>query len=118
MVMGMEDLRPGQTIPAHRHLRADEIIFVHKGNASVTLGEREAAIREGGTVYIPRNVRIALKNPGPENLTIIFIFSKPGFEEYLRDTSALEGRSMPPISSEERARIRKKNEWHTIYEQP
>src|SRR2546428_9996611 len=33
MVMGMEDLKPGQAIPVHRHLHADEIIFVHKGTA-------------------------------------------------------------------------------------
>jgi quercetin dioxygenase-like cupin family protein len=114
----MEDLKPGQGIPAHRHLHADEIIFIHKGVAQVTLGDRETVVREGGTVYIPRNVRIALKNPGPGTLTIVFTFSKPGFEEYLRDTSAPEGQSMPPMSPEARAQIRQKHEWHTIYERP
>src|SRR6266581_6036103 len=63
LVMGMEDLKPGQGIPTHRHLHADEIVFIHKGTAEVTLGEQKAIVREGGTVYIPRNVRIALKNP-------------------------------------------------------
>lgn len=118
MVMGMEDLKPGQAIPAHRHLHADEIIFIHKGTAQVTLGEREAMVREGGTVYIPRNVRIALMNPGPGTLTIVFTFSKPGFEEYLRDTSAPEGQSMPPMSPEARAQVRQRHEWHTIYDRP
>ena len=116
LVMGMEDLKAGQAIPPHRHLHADEIVFIHKGSAAVTLGEREAVVREGGTVYIPRNVRISLTNPGPETLTIVFIFSKPGFEEYLRETSAPEGQSMPPMSPEERTQIRQRNEWHTIYE--
>jgi quercetin dioxygenase-like cupin family protein len=116
MVMGMEDLKPGQTIPTHRHLHADEIVFIHKGTAEVTLGEQKAIVREGGTVYIPRNVRIALKNPGPATLTIVFIFPKPGFEDYLRDTSAPEGQSMPSISPEARAQIRLKHEWHTIYD--
>ncbi|HYT31440.1 MAG TPA: cupin domain-containing protein [Thermoanaerobaculia bacterium] len=116
-VMGMEDVKAGQTIPPHRHLHAAEIVFVHKGSALVTLGGREALVREGGTVYIPKNVRIALKNPGPERLTIVFIFPKPGFEEYLRDTSVPEGQSMPPMSPEMRAKIREKHEWHTIYEQ-
>ena len=74
-------------------------------------------VRECGTVYIPRNIRIALKNPGPATLTIVFIFPKPGFEEYLRDTSAPEGQSMPPMSPEARAQIRTKHEWHTIYDQ-
>ena len=117
MVMGMEDLKPGQAIPTHRHLHADEIVFIHKGSAEVTLGEQKAVVREGGTVYIPRNVRIALKNPGPATLTIVFMFPRPGFEEYLRDTSAPEGQSMPPMSPEARAQIRAKHEWHTVYEQ-
>jgi len=117
MVMGMEDLTPGQAIPTHRHLHADEIVFIYRGLAEVTLGEQKAIVREGGTVYIPRNVRIALKNPGPATLTIVFIFPKPGFEEYLRDTSAPDGQSMPPMSPETRAQIRAKHEWHTIYDQ-
>src|SRR5262249_38023931 len=113
-VMGVEDLKAGQAIPPHRHLHAAEIVFVHKGSALVTLGDREALVREGGTVYIPKNVRIALKNPGSERLTIVFIFPKPGFDDYLRDTSALEGQSVAPMSSEMRAKIREKHEWHTI----
>jgi len=117
MVMGMENLKPGQAIPIHRHLHADEILFVHKGTAEVMLGEQKAIVSEGGTIYIPRNVRIALKNPGPATLTIVFLFPKPGFEEYLRDTSAPEGQSMPPMSPEARAQIRAKHEWHTIYDQ-
>ncbi len=117
MVMGMEDLKPGQGIPMHRHLHGDEIIFIHKGAAKVTLGEREARATEGATIYVPRNVRIGLTNPGPGTLTIVFTFSKPGFEEYLRETSSLEGQSLPVLSSEDRAKIRKKHEWHTVYEQ-
>src|SRR5262245_10105979 len=117
LVMGMEDLKAGQAIPPHRHLHAAEIVFVHKGSALVTLGEREALVREGGTVYIPKNVRITLKNPGPERLTIVFIFPRPGFEDYLRDTSAPEGQSMPSMSPEQQAKVREKHEWHTIYEQ-
>jgi len=117
MVMGMEDLKPGQRIPLHRHLHGDEIIFIHKGTANVTLGERESTAREGATIYIPRNVRIGLTNLGPGTLTIVFTFSRPGFEEYLRDTSSLEGESLPAISPEERAKILKKHEWHTVYEQ-
>jgi quercetin dioxygenase-like cupin family protein len=117
LVMGMEDLKAGQAIPPHRHLHAAEIVFVHKGSAVVTLGDREALVREGGTVYIRKNARIALKNPGPERLTIVFLFPKPGFEDYLRDTSAPEGQSMAPMSPEIRAKIGEKHEWHTIYEQ-
>src|SRR5215467_15860848 len=47
MVMGMENLKPGQAIPIHRHLHADEILFVHKGTAEVMLGEQKAIVSEG-----------------------------------------------------------------------
>src|SRR4029453_3042968 len=51
-----------QDIPPHRHLLADDIVFIHKGSAVVRLGERELVVHEGGTVFIPRNVRITLRS--------------------------------------------------------
>lgn len=114
LVMGYEELGPGQEIPAHSHLIADEIIFVHKGSGRVTLGDREATVSAGGTVYIPRNVRIGLMNTGSEPLGIAFIFSKPGFEELMRENSVLEGEPVTPISPEERAAIQSRHSWHTV----
>jgi oxalate decarboxylase/phosphoglucose isomerase-like protein (cupin superfamily) len=38
LVMGYEDIAPGAEIQLHRHLVADEIIFVHRGAGVVTLG--------------------------------------------------------------------------------
>ena len=116
LVMGYEELGPGQEIPAHSHLIADEIIFVHKGSGQVTLGDREATVSAGGTVYIPRNVRIGLKNTGSEPLGIAFVFSKPGFEELMRDNSVLEGEPVTPISAEERSEIQARHSWHTVRE--
>jgi quercetin dioxygenase-like cupin family protein len=117
LVMGYEELPPGQVITPHRHLLADEIIFVHRGSGVATVGGREAPIQSGATVYIPRNVRITLRNTGTEPLAIAFFFSKPGFEDYLRDTSVLEGQTVLPLSAEERARIRARHQGHTVYEQ-
>src|SRR5215207_9136211 len=31
-VMGTEDIAPGQAIAPHRHLVADEIVFIHRGS--------------------------------------------------------------------------------------
>lgn len=118
LVMGYEELPPGQGISAHRHVLADEIIFVHRGSGVATVGEREAPISAGSTVYIPSNVRITLRNTGTEPMAIAFVFSKPGFEDYLRDTSVPEGQPAPPLSNAERARIREKHKGHTVYEQP
>lgn len=118
LVMGTEDIPPGQGITPHRHLVADEIIFVHSGTGVVSLGERESAFGPGATIYIPKNVRIAVRNTGATPLSIVFVFSKPGFEAYLRDTSVPEGEPVTPLSSAERAVIRARHQGHTRYDQP
>jgi len=114
LVMGYEDIAPGAEIQLHRHLVADEIIFVHRGAGVVALGGRESHVRTGATIYIPRNTTISLLNSGTEPLGIAFVFSKPGFEELMRDNSVLEGQPVTPMSAEERARIQARHRWHTI----
>ena len=118
LVMGYEDIPPGQAIAAHRHEMADEIIFVHRGSGVVELGDRVVAFNSGSTIYIPKQVRVAVRNTGAEPVSIAFVFSKPGFEEYLRDTSVPEGQPVVPLSAEERRVIRGRHGWHTAYEQP
>ena len=116
LVMGYEDIAPGQSIPPHRHLVADEIIFVHRGSGVVELGTRTEAFSAGATIYIPKTTRVTVRNTGAEPLSIAFVFSKPGFEEYLRDFSAPPGQPVVPLSVEERRAIQARHRWHTIYE--
>lgn len=118
LVMGYEDLPPGGVIPPHRHLVADEIIFVHRGSGVVQLNDRGTEFGPGATIYIPKNVRVTIRNTGAEPLSIAFIFSKPGFEEYLREMSAPEGQPIVPLSEAELAAIRDRHRGHTVYEQP
>ena len=102
LVMGYEDIPPGQAISPHRHTVADEIIFVHRGSGVVELGARTVAFSSGATIYIPKQVRIAVRNTGTEPVSIAFVFSKPGFEEYLRDSSVPEGQPVVPLTPDER----------------
>lgn len=118
LVMGYEDLPPGGVIPPHRHLMADEIIFVYKGAGVVELGERRTAFGAGATIYIPKDVRVTIRNTGAEPLSIAFIFSKPGFDDFLREMSAPEGEAFTPLSAAELTAIRRRHEWHTVYERP
>ncbi|MEO7713747.1 MAG: cupin domain-containing protein [Gemmatimonadaceae bacterium] len=117
-MMGTEDIPSGQGIPAHRHRKADEIIFIHRGSGVVELGNQTRNVREGATIYIPKDVRITLRNTGTEPLSIAFVFSKPGFEDYLRETSVPEGQPVPPMTDAERAAIRARHQSHTVYERP
>ena len=115
LVMGYEDLAPGVDIQLHRHLVADEILFIHRGTGVVSLDGRESPVSAGATVYIPRNVSISARNTGSEPLGLAFIFSKPGFEELMRENSVLEGQPVIPMTAEERDRIRARHRWHTVY---
>ena len=118
LVMGYEDIAPGQAIAPHQHQQADEIIFVHRGSGVVELGTRTVSFGTGATIYIPKHVRIAVRNTGAEPVSIAFVFSRPGFEAYLRDTSVPEGEPVRPLSTAERTAIRARHQWHTVYEQP
>jgi mannose-6-phosphate isomerase-like protein (cupin superfamily) len=118
MVMGYEHVAAGRTIMPHRHLVADEIIFVHEGSGVAEVGEVTKPFGTGATIYIPKNVRVSIHNTGSVPLAIAFFFSKPGFEAYLRDTSVPAGQPIPPMSSEELAVIRARHRWHVVYEQP
>lgn len=118
LVMGFERLPPGRTIAAHRHLIADEIIFVHQGSGVAELGDRQTPFGTGATIYIPKNVRVSIHNTGSVPLAIAFFFSKPGFEAYIRDTTVPEGQPAPPMSTEELAAIRARHRWHVVYERP
>jgi quercetin dioxygenase-like cupin family protein len=115
LVMGYEDLAPGAEIQPHTHLVADEILFIHRGSGMAKLGGRESPVRAGATIYIPRNVQVSVRNTGNEPLGVAFIFSKPGFEELMRDNSVPEGQPVTPMSVEERERIRKRHSWHTVF---
>jgi quercetin dioxygenase-like cupin family protein len=118
LVMGYEDIPPGVTIPPHRHLGADEIIFVHRGRGLASVGQLQKPVEAGATVYIPRGSRISLQNTGTEPLTIAFVFSRPGFEELMRDASAADGEPVKALGAEELTRILEKHRGHTVYEAP
>ena len=116
LVMGYEDLAPGSAIPPHRHLIADEIIFVHRGSGVVELGEQTVEFGAGATIYIPKTTRITVRNTGTEPLSIAFVFSKPGFEEFLRDMSIPEGQPVVALVPDEIRAIQERHQWHTVYE--
>lgn len=116
--MHYEGLPPGGVIPPHWHKGADEILCIHRGSGVVELGDRTEAFTEGATIFIPKDVPVTLRNPGHEPLSLAFYFSEPGFENFLREMSAPAGEPLVPLTAEELRVIRKRHEWHTVYETP
>jgi len=113
MIFGWEDIPPGDGIPTHHHLDADEIVFIHKGTATVTLGDREYEAHEGAVVFIPKGTWIGVRNKSQAPMTMVFAFPQPGFEEFLRSVSAPEGGQEPQLSATERARLERQH--HIVY---
>lgn len=116
LVLGTEDLKPGDKIPAHRHPGSDEILLLQSGTASVLLGATTKEVHGGTTVFIPANTWISVANVGNDNVSLTFIFSAPGFEEFMRDSSVREGEKIIPPSKEEMEANVKKHSHAVIYQ--
>jgi mannose-6-phosphate isomerase-like protein (cupin superfamily) len=102
LVLGTEELLPNARIPKHKHLVQDEILLIQTGTAHVWLGDRESDVHAGGLVFIPSDTWISLKNTGNEPLSIVFVFSAPGFEETMRCNSVPANEKPTPLTSAQR----------------
>ena len=100
LVMGTEDMAPGDEFPTHKHLGQDEILYIEKGTVRVHLGDQERDLHAGGTVFIPAYTWVSVKNAGTETVSVVFVFSAPGFENYMRCDSVLPNEQVTPLSSE------------------
>jgi quercetin dioxygenase-like cupin family protein len=113
LVMGTEDMAPGDEFPTHKHLGQDEILYVEKGSVHVHLGNQEGDLHAGGTVFIPANTWVSVKNEGTETVSVVFVFSAPGFEDYMRCDSVLPNEKVTPLSTEEQKGCA--HQGHVIY---
>jgi hypothetical protein len=52
-------------------------------------------------VFFPAETWVGMKNIGKDNISLIFIFSAPGFEDNMRCGSVLSGQPAPPITTDE-----------------
>ena len=113
LVMGTEDMAPGDEFPTHRHLEQDEILYIVKGTVHAHVGDQEADLHAGGTVFIPANAWVDVKNAASETASVVFVFSAPGFENYMRCDSVLPSEKVKPLSTEEQRGC--SHEGHVIY---
>ena len=101
LLLGTEEIPPGGVIPKHKHHGEDEILLIQTGNAHVWLGDREYDARPGAVVFIPAGTWISLKNTGKENISLVFVWNEPGFEEMMRCASVPKGQIASPMSRDE-----------------
>lgn len=113
LVMLTEDMAPGDEFPTHEHLGQDEILYIVKGTVHVHLGVQERDLHAGGTVFIPAHTWVEVKNAGTETVSVVGVFSAPGFEDYLRCDSVLPNEKVTPLLLEEQRGCA--HEGHVIY---
>jgi quercetin dioxygenase-like cupin family protein len=118
LVFGTEDIPVGGKIDAHRHPGSDEILFLQNGSAKVSLGDKTRDVHGGATVFIPAGTWISAANTGKEAIHVVFIFSAPGFEEFMRAESVPEGQKVVPLTKAEDAAIQAKHAHAVIYKEP
>ena len=115
LVLGTEELTPGAVIRTHKHLAQDEILLIETGTAHVRVGDLERDVHAGGLVFLPANTWIGLKNIGSDPISLVFIFSAPGFEEYMRCASVPANQKPTVITREDLANC--SHEGHVVYEE-
>jgi len=115
LVMGTEDMVPGDEFPRHQHLAQDELLWIEKGTVHVHLGDKERDLHAGGVVFIPAQTWVTVKNEGTETARVVFVFSAPGFEDYMRCESVPPNEKPAPISPQEDKEC--EHLGHVIYKQ-
>jgi quercetin dioxygenase-like cupin family protein len=101
LILGTQTIPKGGTVPKHRHLGQDEVVFLQHGKARFTLNGTDYVVHDGGMIFAPVKTWMALENIGTDDIQLIFIYSAPGFEEYMRCTSAPAGEPPPQLSEDE-----------------
>ena len=64
-------------------------------------------------MFIPANTWVSVKNAGTETVSVVFVFSAPGFENYMRCDSVLANEKVTPLSLGEQKVCA--HEGHVIY---
>jgi quercetin dioxygenase-like cupin family protein len=101
LVVGTEQIAPGASIPTHKHPTEDEILLIDSGTAHARVGDQERDLHAGGFVFIPANTWVGLKNTSNELLDVTFVFSAPGFDEFMTCMSVPAGDTPTPMTSED-----------------
>jgi quercetin dioxygenase-like cupin family protein len=101
-----ETLVRGQTIPFHKHENAEELLIIENGNATVIVGDQRAVAAARSIVFIPRDTWISATNTGAQDIQLVSVFSRHGFERYLRAISVKPGETAKAVPSDQLSRLR------------
>jgi hypothetical protein len=75
-------------------------------------------VHGGSTVFILANTWISVDNVGSDSIRAVAVFSALGFEEFMRDTSVLEGEKNVPMTKAENDAAESKHSHAVITRSP
>ncbi len=99
--VGTEVLKPGAMIPFHKHHNSEEVVILEEGGATVTVGDKRAVAGPHSIVFIPRETWVSIMNTGNGPIHLYALFSRQGFENFLRARSVRPGEPLIPLTREE-----------------
>jgi quercetin dioxygenase-like cupin family protein len=110
LVMGASQIAGGTGIPVHMHEHEDEILFVHRGDATAVVGDKTLLARVGATIYVPRGTWHAVQNHhGSKPVEVLWFFSQPGMDEYFRELSVSVGAPPRQFTAKEIEEVQRKH---------
>ncbi|HUQ91618.1 MAG TPA: cupin domain-containing protein [Bryobacteraceae bacterium] len=74
---GLNCFEPGQEHKAHTHADQDKLYVVLQGSGIATVGEEVSPVEVGDVVLAGAGVIHGMRNPGPERLVVLVVFSPP-----------------------------------------
>jgi quercetin dioxygenase-like cupin family protein len=101
-----ETVAPGQTIPFHNHHNAEELLFLDEAGATVMVGDKRDVAGPRSIVFIPRDTWISATNTSNHDIHIVAVFSRQGFDRYMRAIGAKPGAPLTPVSPGDLPRLR------------
>ncbi len=85
LMVGRFDVSKGEAPPLHTHTREDEVFMLISGTALVWSGDEEMELKEGGIIFLPKNVPHAYRITSAK-ADLLMINTPGGIEGMFRET--------------------------------
>ena len=88
-------------IPFNKHDNAEQALILEEGGATVTAGDKRAVAGPHSIVFVPRDTWMSITNTASNPIHLYAVFSRQGFEKFLRVRSVRPGEPLTPLTPEE-----------------
>lgn len=80
---------PAPAAPVHRHLDADETLYILEGEFQFVVGDQTIPAPAGARIFVPRGTPHTIENIGTTTGRMLVILTPPGFEQFWAERAQL-----------------------------